>query len=77
MALFYAGYTTDLVQMWRRPQEFARSFTGFMTTHHLLSFAWFTPWLIFMAPRGVEGGPIWNTVRGWVVGGSGRVAGVV
>jgi len=61
MALFYAGYTTDLLQLLRRPQEFARSFRSFMVPHHLLSFAWFTPWMVFLAPRGAEGAAIWNT----------------
>jgi hypothetical protein len=63
MALFYASYTSDLIQMRRRPEEFTKNFMNFMTPHHLLSFAWFTPWMVFMAPRGAEGAPIWNTVR--------------
>jgi hypothetical protein len=62
MAIFYAAYTTDVLQLWRRPSEFARSFRTFMTTHHVISIAWFTPWLLLIAPRGVEGQAIWNTV---------------
>jgi len=64
MALFYAAYSTDILQMVRRPDEFAKSFRHFMIPHHVLSLAWFTPWLVWMAPRGVEGAPIFNTVSG-------------
>ncbi|GBF89741.1 hypothetical protein Rsub_02911 [Raphidocelis subcapitata] len=62
MSVFYASYTSDLIQIWRRPSEFTKTFAKFMVPHHFLSFAWFTPWMVFMAPRGVEGAPIWNTV---------------
>jgi hypothetical protein len=63
MSVFYASYTSDLIQIWRRPSEFTKTFAKFMVPHHILSFAWFTPWMVFMAPRGAEGAPIWNTVR--------------
>ncbi|KAI8476545.1 MAG: hypothetical protein J3K34DRAFT_455667 [Monoraphidium minutum] len=111
MALFYASYTTDLLQLRRRPQvgfidcsvlhkghsllpagvgpnivnitfettfkpssppciiinpcpqEFTPNFCSFMALHHGLSFAWFTPWMALLAPRGgPEGAAIWNTV---------------
>lgn len=68
MALFYASYTSDLLQLWRRPREFSKSFTAFMVPHHILSFLWFTPWLVFMAPRGPQGAAIFNTVRRRPVG---------
>lgn len=62
MALFYAGYTSDMLQIWRRPSEFSKSFAGFMVSHHVMSFMWFTPWLVFAAPSGPQGAAIFNTV---------------
>ncbi|KAI8476787.1 MAG: hypothetical protein J3K34DRAFT_223931 [Monoraphidium minutum] len=62
MSLFFAAYSTDVLQLWRRPHEFPKSFRSFMVAHHVLSFAWFTPWLIAIAPRVVQGEAIWKTV---------------
>jgi hypothetical protein len=60
MAVFYASYSIDLAQMWRRPEEFPKSFVKFMNAHHWLSFAW------WVGPGGLgpaegrwkEGGPM-------------------
>ncbi|KIY95034.1 hypothetical protein MNEG_12927, partial [Monoraphidium neglectum] len=61
VALFYAAYATDLVQMIGRYSDFPKSYTGMLIPHHWISLSFFSLWLVFLSPRGPGGAPNWNT----------------
>jgi len=72
VALFFAAYSTDLVQLLRRGDEFSASYPKMIVPHHWLSLAWFSAWLLLAAPRSIGGAPLWNTVS-WCINQSAAV----
>jgi len=63
MGLWYAAYSADLIQVFRRPGGVSKAFVAQMVPHHVISLAWFGLWMLTLAPGDAGGAPIWNTVR--------------
>jgi hypothetical protein len=62
LALFYALYFSELLQMCVLYEDFGRSYTGQMIGHHYITLAWFSVWMLFLAPKSADGAAIWNAV---------------